>query len=93
MLNIERLYELMRDAGIETLAELCRKVKVPYTTLNYMINGHDMHVSTVLQIAKYFEVPIDDLIYRNYRLVIVREDGIIFKNVSSIFDLLMSIVV
>lgn len=93
MLNIERLYELMRNRGIETLAELCRKARVPYTTLNYMINGHDMHVSTVLQIAKYFEVPIDDLIYRNYRLITVREDETIFTNLSNVFDVFMSIMV
>ncbi len=88
MLNTRNLYELMREQNIETLAELSRKTRIPYTTLNYMINGHDMHVSTALQVSNFFKVPIDNIIERASRIVVVNDHGMTFMDTANIYEAL-----
>ena len=66
MLDCQKLYELMDEVGIKSFKELSLATRIPYTTLNYMRTGHDMQVSTLVELAKYFGVPIDYLINSTY---------------------------
>ena len=53
MLNAKVIHELMKIKGIRSIHELALETKLPYTTLNYMFKGHDMHVSSLIELAYY----------------------------------------
>ena len=53
MLNAKVIHELMKIKGIRSIHELALETKLPYTTLNYMFKGHDMHVSSLIELAHY----------------------------------------
>lgn len=74
MLNTKLIYELMDYKGIKSVKELSRKCKVPYTTLNYMFLGHDMYVSSIIEVAHFFNVPIDYLINKSYGIKRISEN-------------------
>ena len=74
MLNVPKLKELMKEVGIKSIKDLSREVKIPYTTIYYMINGHDMQLSTMVELAKYFGVPVDYLINKSYKFVTYTEN-------------------
>ena len=75
MLNSEYLDYLMKENGIKNLRVLSRKCNVAYTTLRHAYTGHDMFVGTLIEIAKFFEVPIDNLINKNYGIVSINNKG------------------
>ncbi len=90
MLDETKLYSLMRDKYIKNIRELSKKCKVPYTTLVYMLSGHDMHVSTLIELAKFFNVPIDYLVKKSYGIMSYTEDKEIFIPTSSILEATLS---
>lgn len=86
MLNLKVFYELMEYKGIKNVKELSRKCKVPYTTINYMILGHDMYVSSIIEIARFFNVPIDYLINKSYGIRRVSEEKEEIISTTSIIE-------
>lgn len=86
MLNICKLYELMDEKGVKSIKSLSFNTKIPYNTLMYMINGHDMYVSTLVELSKYFNVPIDYLISKSYGIEVVDDESSEFLPLSSILE-------
>ena len=72
MLNETKLRELMSEKGITSFRKLSELTKIPYTTISYMINGHDMFLSTAVEIAKFFQVPVDYLVNKSYGVVFLK---------------------
>ncbi len=91
MLNAKVIHELMKIKGIRSIHELALETKLPYTTLNYMFKGHDMHVSSLIELAHYFKVPIDDLINKYYGFTIFKENETIECPTSNIYEVTLSI--
>lgn len=90
MLNLKKLYELMAIRNVKNVYELSKAVKIPYTTLSYMVKGHDMHVSSLVEIAHFFNVPIDDLIGKHYGITVVSDDKEILCSTTNIYEATMS---
>lgn len=90
MLNLKIFYELMSIKDVKSILELSRKTKIPYTTLKYMIAGHDMHVSSLIELSKFFNVPIDHLINKYYGITGYKEDKIINYSTSNIYEATLS---
>ncbi len=90
MLNTEAIRELMKDKGVKSILQLSRETKIPYTTINYMLKGHDMHVGNLIELSRYFNVPIDDLINKNYGFTVITDDEEIECNTSNIYQATMS---
>ena len=86
MLNVCKLYELMSELDIKSIKELSLKTKIAYNTLIYMVNGHDMHVSTIIELSNFFKVPIDYLVDSAYGIVVIDENSESFLNTSSILE-------
>lgn len=86
MLNACKLYELMEETGIKSLKQLSRETKIAYNTLIYMVEGHDMHVSTLVELANFFKVPVDYLINTTYGITIIQENNDIFLDTSSVLE-------
>lgn len=76
MLNCQKLYELMCEKGVKSIKELSSLSRIPYTTLVYMKTGHDMQVSTLVQLAKFFQVPIDYLVNSTYNICTLNRERI-----------------
>lgn len=90
MLDVERLKELMDEKGIQNVRELSDVTGIPCTTIYYMMNGHDAYVSTLLQLAKFFNVPIDYLVRKYFGIVTVTKKGIIYTPTTNIFEATLS---
>ena len=75
MLDTEKLEFIMREKGVKSLRELSQKSGVPYSTLNYMINGHDMYIGTLANIAKYLKEPLESFINMPHKYVIFYEQS------------------
>lgn len=90
MLDNEKLYELMEEKDIKSKMELSRRTKIPYSTLIYMFQGHDMQVSTMIELSKFFNVPIDHLVSKSYGIVSYTQDKVFFINTSSIIEATVS---
>lgn len=91
MLNIVVFYELMREKEIRSIKDLSRKTKIPYTTLYYMLTGHDMYVGTLVELSKFFNVTVDYMINKSYRIVAYTEEGErIIESTSSLIEALVS---
>lgn len=90
MLNTKNFYELMKLKGVRNISELARKTKIPYTTIGYMLSGHDMHVSSLIELAHFFKVPIDTLINKSYGITVFTEDDIIECPTTNIYEATMS---
>lgn len=86
MLNICKLYELMNELDIKSLKQLSSKTKIPYSTIMYMMEGHDMHVSTIVELAKYFKVPVDYLINTSYGICVIDDKNEQFIKTSSVIE-------
>lgn len=86
MLNLEIFRELMAEKSIKGIMELSRQAKIPYTTLLYMLNGHDMHVSTLVELAKFFGVPVDYLINKSYGILVCTENDCRFFETTSFLE-------
>lgn len=80
----------MNVKEVRNVYELSKVTKIPYTTLNYMIAGHDMHVSTLIELSRYFNVPIDSLINKSYGITVFREEDTINTRTSNIYEATMS---
>ncbi len=86
MLNVSRLYELMDEIGIKNLKELSRETKIAYNTIIYMTNGHDMHVSTLIELSRFFKVPVDYLINTSYGIRVVGLNSEDYVKSSSVLE-------
>ncbi len=90
MLNLDKILELMNEKDIKSVAMLSRKSKISYTTLNYMLSGHDMHVSSAVELAKFFDVPVDYILNTNYRVISIKEDEEIITDTTSFIEAAVS---
>ncbi len=90
MLNTEKLYELMQEKEISTLSGLSRCSGIAYTTLQYMVDGHDFYVGTVLELSKFFNVPLDYMINKPYGVHIVSENHEKFLNTTNLVEAIVS---
>lgn len=90
MLDVQKLGELMKEKHVKSKLQLARLSKIPYSTLIYMFQGHDMQVSTLVELSKFFGVPIDHLISKNYGVVTITEKENIFVDTSSIIEATVS---
>ena len=80
MLNVENLKAVMEAKGVNSFRKLASASGVPYSTLNYMINGHDMYIGTLANIANTLNEPIETFINMSHSFVIYYEDdGIIHR--------------
>lgn len=86
MLNACKLYELMNELGIKSIKQLSKETKIAYNTLMYMLSGHDMHVSTMVELSNFFKVPIDYLVNSTYGVLKVSENREEFLNTSSVIE-------
>ena len=86
MLDGEKLKELMREKNIKNVRELSYQTGLSCTTLYYMIAGHDMYVSSLVTLSKFFDVPIDYLVKKYYGVMCYSEDKQIFINTSSLIE-------
>lgn len=86
LLNIAVLKELMKYKGIKNMRQLSEITRIPYTTLNYMLSGHDMYVSTIVELSKYFGVPLDYLINKTYGVAMYKENEYKFIPNSNIIE-------
>ena len=75
MLNVTKLKEIMKEKGIETMRELSDKSNIPYTTLYYIMKGHDMNVTTLKLLADFLKEPLDSLIEDECNYVLYIDDG------------------
>lgn len=90
MLNDQKLKELMKEKNIKSKLQLAKLSKIPYSTLIYMFQGHDMQVSTLVELSKFFGVPIDHLISKNYGVINITEKGNSYIDTSSIIEATVS---
>ncbi|MCI8497917.1 MAG: helix-turn-helix transcriptional regulator [Bacilli bacterium] len=90
MLNSKKLFELMQEKEIKNMYVLSKQTKIPYSTLSYMISGHDMYVGTLIELSRFFNVPIDHLISKSYGIATYSENGIIFNDTSSFVEAAVS---
>ena len=90
MLDVKKLRELMDEKDIPSYAELSRLTGIPYTTVYYMISGHDMWVSTVIELSKFFNVPMDTLINKSYGVRWYGENSTKFINTTSLIEATVS---
>lgn len=66
MIDVSKLFDLMSIKDIKSLRDLSRESKIPYTTLNYMLDGHDLRVGTAVELAKYLKESLDSLVRTNF---------------------------
>lgn len=91
MLNKNKLKELMKDSYIKSIRELSNKTRVPYSTLNRMMQGYDMHVSSIIELSKFFEVPMDVLINKSYGIISYTQDREIYFETTNIMEVTLEI--
>jgi len=89
-MNVKKLYELMNEKDVKSLAQLSRETGICYSTLSYMISGHDMYVGTLIELSRYFNVPIDYLINKNFYIATYSENDCIYTDTSSIIEATVS---
>lgn len=80
----------MKAKGVRNLSELSRKTKIPYTTIGYMLSGHDMHVSSLIELAHFFNVPIDNLINKSYGFTVFSETEEIECPTTNVYEAVVS---
>jgi hypothetical protein len=90
MLNNNRFYELMDERGVKTISELSRLTKIPCSTLNYMLQGHDMFVSNLVELALFFEVPLEELICTSKEIVSYTDNKVIHTGTTNFIEATVS---
>lgn len=91
MLNKNKLKELMKDSYVKNIRELSNKTRVPYSTLNRMMQGYDMHVSSIIELSKFFEVPMDAMISKSYGIMSYTQDREIYFECTNIMEVTLEI--
>lgn len=86
MLNIDIIKELMREKGIKSYKQLAKLTSIPYTTLYYMISGHDMFVSSLVTLSNFFNVPMDYLIENCYGVMSYTNEKETFIPTTSLIE-------
>lgn len=83
MLDVTNLKNILKTKGFKSLKELSKRAGLPYSTLNYMLNGHDMYIGTLAIIARTLNEPMDSFINLSNTYVIYYEkDGEVYsKNI------------
>lgn len=90
MLNLEKFYELMKDKDISNLFQLSKETGIPYTTLSYMLSGHDMCVGTLIEISRFFNVSLDYMVNKSYSIAVYTQEGAKFLDTSSFIEAFVS---
>lgn len=90
MLDTNVIYELMEENEIKTKMDLSRLTNIPYSTIIYMLQGHDLQVSTLIELAKFFKVPADRLIFKNYGVVAYSDEKKISVDTTNIIEATVS---
>jgi len=90
MLNLDKFYELMKEREVANLNQLSMETGLPYTTISYMLTGHDMYVGNLVELAKFFNVPVDYMINKPYRIAVYTEDTVEYVDSSSLIETLVS---
>ncbi len=86
MLNVDKVKELMKEKGIKSYKQLAKLTSIPYTTLYYMLSGHDMFVSSLVTLSNFFNVPMDYLIEHYYGVMSYTNEKEIFVPTSSLIE-------
>jgi len=86
VINLGKFYDLMKDKGVTSIRELSDETKIPYTTLHYMLNGHDLYVGNAVELAKFFGVPVDYFINKSYRVVSFTNDKVFYFPTSNLIE-------
>lgn len=92
MLNKLKVKELMKDSYVKNVIELSRMTHIPYSTLNHMLQGYDMHVGSIIELSKFFNVPVDDLICKSYKVVGYTEKSEIIYNTTNLMEATLNII-
>ena len=80
MLDVGNLKKIMLAKGINSLKELSMKSGVPYSTLHYMLSGHDMYVGTIAMIARTLNEPIESFInIANTYIIYYEKEGVVHR--------------
>lgn len=90
MLDVNKLWELMEEKEVKNYYTLSKETNIPYSTLLYMIEGHDMQVSTIIELSRFFNVPMDYLVNKPYRILTVTQEKLVFLNTSSLLEAAVS---
>lgn len=90
MLNTKRIHEMMKEKNIRTRKELAKMTKIPYSTMTYMFQGNDMNLSHAIELAKFFQVPIDYIVNPGYAVASVTDKGILYHDTTSLKEALVS---
>ena len=89
MIDTNYLESLLKEKNIKNKKELSLKTGIPYTTIIHLFKGGDTKVSTLIELAKYFEVPIDYLVFKNYQLITINNKGTCKKHrTTNIYEVL-----
>ena len=85
MLNVENLQLIMKAKGVNSLKELSIQSGVPYSTLNYMLTGHDMFIGTLANIAQSLKEPLDSLVNIPQRYIIYyqKEGTTVYRKIDA----------
>ena len=86
MLDCQKLYDLMDEVGVKSMRELSIRSRIPYTTLIYMRDGHDMEVSTLVTLANFFKVPADYLIDSTYGVLTISDTSSRFIHSTNLYE-------
>lgn len=86
MLSKAKIKNLMKDRNVRTVRELSKKSHVPYSTLNRMIQGYDMHLSSIIELAKFLNVPVDNLINKGYSIYWYSDYEVIDTDTSNFYE-------
>lgn len=62
MLNQTYLFQLMREHGIDTIAELSRILDVNYFTLRYDLTHNTLRLQLAVLLANFFDIPVSSLL-------------------------------
>lgn len=87
MLDMKMLKKLMDEKEIRNIKELSIKSSIPYTTLIHIFSGNDLLASTLIELAKFFEVTLDELVNKDYELVTYTAGSIIKHKSTNIYDI------
>lgn len=90
MIDTDYLETLLKEKNIKNKKELASKTGIPYTTIMHIFKGGDSKISTIIEIAKYFEVPIDNLILKNYQFITINDDKLKKHNTTNIYEVVLN---
>ena len=73
MLNVDNLQEIIKSKGIKNFKNLAKETGIPYSTINYMLGGHDMYIGTLANLSNSLKEPIESFINISHKYTILKE--------------------